>query len=101
MPLKPISQEKGQLFALPEFGESCADTGVIAHQADGHHIEFVAGQGSHPWVLPIDLHRAEKAVGMKGPYWQGAVEGAHLATAFLAFGLPRLSPPSDAPPWRS
>src|SRR6266567_892330 len=101
MPLHTNSQEKGQLFALPEFGEGCAHTGVIAHQTDGYHIEFVAGQGSHPWVLPIDLHRAEKAVGMKGPYWQGAVEGAHRATAFLAFGWPGRSPRADARRWRS
>jgi hypothetical protein len=101
MPLYIIGQQKGQLFALPEFGESSADTGVIAHQTDGYHIEFVAGQGSHPWVLPIDLHRPEKAVGMKGPYRQGAVECGHRATAFLAFGWPFHCPRADTRRWRS
>src|SRR5258706_8841316 len=101
MPLNPISQEKGHLLALPEFGESRADTGVVAHQADGYHVEFVAGQGRCPWVLPIDLHRAEKGVGMKRPYRQGSVKRSHRATAFLPFGWLMRCPRSGARRWRS
>src|SRR6266566_8538897 len=96
MPLHTISQQKGQLFALPEFGESRADTGIVANQADGYHVEFMAGQGRYPWVLAVDLHRTEKAVGIKGPYRQGSVECGHRATAFLPFGWPLRCPRSDA-----
>src|SRR5260221_549964 len=62
---------------------------------------FVPGQSRYPWVLPIDLHRAEKAVGMKGPYRQGAVKCGHRATAFLAFGWPFPCPRAGARRWRS
>src|SRR5258708_38791834 len=56
---------KGQLLTLPQPGKACADTRVVADQADGDHLLMMASQRSHFRQLPIRLDRAKELGGMK------------------------------------
>jgi hypothetical protein len=57
---------KDELLALPQSGQRCADTRVVANQADRDHLLMMAGQRSHSRQLPICLDRAIELRGMRG-----------------------------------
>src|SRR5260370_19300910 len=55
---------KGQLLTLPQPGQCCADTRVVANQTDSDQLLMMAGQRSHFRQLPICLDRAIELGGM-------------------------------------
>src|SRR5437016_6626017 len=60
MPVDGQIRLKGQLFALPQPGQRCADTRVVANQADRDHFLMMAGQRCHSRQLPIRFDRAKE-----------------------------------------
>src|SRR6266487_1528902 len=70
MPVDGWIRLKGQLFALPQPGQRCADTRVVADQADRNHFLMMAGQRCHSRQLPICLDRAKELGGMVGTNWE-------------------------------
>src|SRR5258708_1913993 len=75
---------KGQLLTLPQPGQRCADTRVVADQADGNHLLMMAGQRSHFRQLPIRLDRAIELGRMIGTNRQGSSEDMYHDEGFLS-----------------
>ena len=83
MPVDGRIRLKGQLLALPQPGQRCADTRVVADQADRNHFLMMAGQRCHFRQLPIRLDRAKELGGMIGT--NGSVPVKIAATMNVSF----------------
>src|SRR5260370_18819332 len=84
MPVDSRIWLKGQLLTLPQSCQRCADTRVVADQADGNHLLLMAGQRSDFRQLPIRLDRAIELGRMIGTNRQGSSEDMYHDEGFLS-----------------
>ena len=72
--LQGCGRLEGHRRRTPQPCQHDADAGIKPDQAERNHPLVIAGERGDPDLLAIRLQRADKAIGMKGPYWQGSVK---------------------------